>query len=198
MDTNQAWRSIFGYVLLNDISLRDVQNWEYVPLGPFTSKNLLTVISPWVVSPEALAPLRVSLPEQNPRPFQYLSDENHHSYDLELSVAIKSKLMSEYKEISVSNFRHLYWSPAQQMAHHTVTGCNLRTGDLIGSGTISGPDENSQGSLLELSWNGTKSIPISNSEKRTFWEDFDEIKISSKINNLGVGFGDCLVQLLPN
>ncbi len=152
---DNADENIFGLVLVNDWSARDIQKWEYQPLGPFTAKNFATSISPWIVTLEALAPFRCPSPAQEPAPLPYLQENNRGTFDINLEVHIQAEDDSEGLRVTESNFKYLYWTMAQQLAHHTVTGCNLNAGDLLASGTISGPDKNSYGSMLEISWRGT-------------------------------------------
>ena len=156
---------IFGLVLVNDWSARDIQSWEYRPLGPFLAKNFATSISPWVVTLDALEPFRVEGPAQEPEPLPYLHSAGRWGYDIELEVQIQSAQMDRPAVVARSNFRHLYWNMAQQLAHHTITGCNIRPGDLLATGTISGPTPDSLGSLLELTWQGTKPLTLPNGEK---------------------------------
>ena len=189
---------IFGYLLMNDVSVRDVQAWEYVPLGPFTGKNCITVVSPWIVTALALEPFRVALPPQDPAPLEYLADPEYSTYDLPLEVHIQTEKMSTPQLLSTSNMKYLYWTPNQQLTHHTVTGCNLQIGDMLGSGTISGTTKEEYGSFLELSWNGKFEMEMEETkEKRKFWEDGDKIilKGTAVKGNVRVGFGECLSQL---
>jgi fumarylacetoacetase len=186
-----AERHIFGMVLLNDWSARDIQQWEYVPLGPFNSKTFATSISPWIVTLDALEPFRVAGPAQEPRPLPYLTQQGEHAFDIDLQVRLKPEGGSE-STICRTNFRYLYWSMAQQLAHHTVSGCNTRVGDLMGSGTISGPTPDSFGSLLELAWNGQKPLALPGGASRAFLEDGDEVVITGSCQGDGfrIGFGD--------
>lgn len=188
---------VFGFVILNDVSARDVQNWEYVPLGPFTAKNCITVISPWIVTAEALKGAYQKLPPQDPEPLEYLSDANHGSYDVALDVVLKTAGGDKEHLISKSNMKYLYWSFKQQLVHHTVTGCNMNVGDLLGSGTISGKERKEAGSFLELSWNGKEPLVFESGEQRTFWEDDDTIIIrgSTVINGQRIGFGECVAKM---
>jgi len=190
---------IFGMVLLNDWSARDIQQWEYVPLGPFNSKTFATTISPWIVTLDALEPFRVVQPEQEPRPLDYLRHEGQHAFDIALEVTLRPKAAHEATTIARTNFRHMYWTMAQQLAHHTVSGCNTRVGDLMGSGTISGPTEDSFGSLLELTWNGKKPLELKEGGTRTFIEDGDELTLAGWCQGDGyrVGFGLCAGEILP-
>lgn len=144
---------IFGMVLFNDWSARDIQKWEYVPLGPFLAKNFASSISPWIVTMDALEPFRVKGPKQDPQPLPYLQQEGAHAFDINLEVSIQPE-NTEETLVSTSNFKYMYWSMAQQLAHHTVNGCRVNSGDMMGSGTISGPTEDSYGSMMELTWGG--------------------------------------------
>lgn len=195
----EAQDHIFGLVLVNDWSGRDIQKWEYQPLGPFNAKNFATTISPWVVTLEALAPFRCAGPEQDPPPLPYLSSEGEQAYDICLEVWLKTGQMIEGVRISQSNFKYLYWNMCQQLAHHTVTGCNLRTGDLMASGTISAPDARGFGSMLELSKGGKEPIILPNGEKRAFLEDGDTVTLTGWCQGAGyrVGFGEAVGKVLP-
>lgn len=168
---------IFGYTVLNDWSARDLQVWEYVPLGPFNAKNFLTTISPWIVTSEALAPFKLSLPAQDPTPLDYLKDSELRSFDIQLDVLIKTPKMEQEHLMAKSNLKYLYWSPAQQLTHHAVTGCNMNPGDLLGTGTISGTTKEEYGSMLELTWNGKEKIQLPNGEERVFLEDGDSVTL---------------------
>lgn len=189
---------IFGLLLFNDLSARDIQSWEYVPLGPFLSKNFASIVSPWVVTLDALQPFRVQGPVQEPRVLPYLQSEGPQNYDIHLEVS----LIPSGKEESVicrSNFRYMYWNMSQQLAHHTVNGCNIRIGDLYASGTISGSEPGSFGSMLELSWKGTQPLELSDGIIRTFIEDNDTVTIRGYCRNehLRIGFGEARVTILP-
>ena len=190
---------IFGMVLLNDWSARDIQQWEYVPLGPFNAKTFATTISPWIVTLDALEPFRVAQPAQEPQPLDYLHHDGHHAFDIALEVHLRPQSAREATTIARTNFRHMYWTMAQQLAHHTVSGCNTRVGDLMGSGTISGPTEDSFGSLLELTWNGKKPLDLKEGGTRTFIEDGDELTLAGWCQGDGyrVGFGTCVGEILP-
>jgi fumarylacetoacetase len=187
----EAEGHLFGMVLLNDWSARDIQSWEYVPLGPFLGKNFATSISPWVVPMEALEPFRTAAPPQDPPPLSYLRDEPRTTFDIHLEVALRGEKMAQPQRICASNFKYLYWTLAQQLAHHTVNGCNLRPGDLLASGTISGPTPDSYGSLLELSWRGSRPLQL-DGETRTFLQDGDRITMTAWCQGDGyrVGFGE--------
>ncbi len=193
-----AEEHIFGLVLLNDWSARDIQQWEYVPLGPFNSKTFATSISPWVVTMDALAPFRVPGPVQDPTPLAYLCHQRAHGFDVHLEVALRPRGAPAGTTICRTNLKYLYWSMAQQLAHHTVSGCNTRVGDLMGSGTISGPAPDALGSLLELTRNGQTPIAI-NGVERTFLEDGDEVAITGWCQGDGyrIGFGSVTGTVLP-
>ncbi|KAK4530171.1 hypothetical protein CCYA_CCYA03G1028 [Cyanidiococcus yangmingshanensis] len=185
---------IFGYVLVNDWSARDVQRWEYQPLGPFNSKNFGTSISPWVVLQEALEPFRVPAPRQDPPVLEYLNQNlNRSNFDLNLNVYLNGK------EISRCNFRGMYWTFEQMIAHHTSTGCNLRCGDLIASGTVSGKEPGTYGSLIELCWGGKDPLVLPDGSRRVFLEDHDEVVLRGHAGSglQRVGFGVCSGQILP-
>ena len=192
---------IFGLVLLNDWSARDIQQWEYVPLGPFLAKNFASCISPWIVSIDALAPFRCDRPIQNdPRPLPYLQQKpDKANFDLSLEVNIQPKNSSE-NLIAESNFKYMYWSIAQQLAHHSINGCLIKAGDLMGRGTISGPDKGSYGSMLEIAWNGTEPIKLLDGEQRSFVQDYDTIVLRAKATNseIRIGFGDCASRIIPS
>jgi fumarylacetoacetase len=197
IDIKKAQEHIFGFVLLNDVSARDIQNWEYVPLGPFTAKNLVTVISPWIVTAEALKGAFQKLPPQDPAPLEYLADPNYGSYDVVLDVTLRPENSPKEHLLSRSNMKYLYWSFSQQLTHHTVTGCNMAVGDVLGSGTISGKDRKEAGSLLELSWNGKEPLTLDEGIQRTFWEDGDTVVLKGHaiIEGQRVGFGDCITKM---
>ena len=196
---------IFGMCLMNDWSARDIQKWEYVPLGPFGAKNFATTISPWVVPMAALEPFRcaTSAKEQvDPAPLPYLVDPSYGSYDIKLEVTLQSEQMQEPHVISRSNFRHLYWSIRQQLVHHSVTGCNMNPGDLLGSGTISGDHEGSYGSMLELAWMGTKPLELPTGEQRASIQDGDILGMDAVCTRedlpFKVGFGKCDGRIIPH
>ena len=198
LTTDNAEDYIFGKVLFNDWSARDIQKWEYVPLGPFLSKNFASSISPWVVTMEALEPFRVAGPKQQPEVLPYLSYRGLKNFDINLEVSIKPLNKNE-SLLSSSNFKYMYWNMAQQLTHHTINGCNLNVGDLMASGTISGRESGSYGSMLELSWGGKNPIKLESGETRSFIEDFDTIimKGHCEKNGMRVGFGEVRSQLLP-
>jgi fumarylacetoacetase len=195
----QAEEHIFGMVLLNDWSARDIQQWEYVPLGPFNAKTFATSISPWIVTLDALEPFRVAQPAQEPQPLEYLRHTGNHAFDIALEVLLRPEGESEATTIARTNFRHMYWTMAQQLAHHTVAGCNTRVGDLMGSGTISGPTPDSFGSLLELTWNAKNPLELKSGGTRGFIEDGDELTLAGWCQGDGyrVGFGTCAGTILP-
>jgi fumarylacetoacetase len=188
----QAEEMIFGFVLLNDWSARDIQQWEYVPLGPFLAKAFATSISPWVVTREALEPFRLSGPEQEPVPLDYLKQGKPQNYDLALDVSLRAAGANAPAGISCTNFKYMYWSSVQQLMHHASSGCAMNVGDLLGSGTISGPEKNQRGSLLEISWNGTEPVELPGGIKRSFLEDGDSLVMRGWCQGEGyrVGFGE--------
>src|SRR5690625_167253 len=188
---------VFGMVLLNDWSARDIQQWEYVPLGPFNGKSFGTSISPWVVPMAALEPFRCSAVPQEPEPLAYLRTPDRYTYDIHLQVAFE--VNGHETLICESNFKYLYWGIEQQLAHHTVSGCNLQVGDLMGTGTISGPTQESLGSLLELNWNMTRTVPLKGGETRYFIEDGDTIIMRGFCEKEGIriGFGEVRGTILP-
>jgi fumarylacetoacetase len=193
-----AAEQLFGMVLVNDWSARDIQAWEYVPLGPFLAKNFGTSVSPWVVPLEALAPFRTAGPVQDPEPFPYLRARGDWAFDIHLEVWLQGERMEQPQRLCASNAKYLYWNVCQQLAHHTVNGCNLRPGDLLASGTISGPEPGSYGSLLELAWRGTKPATLLNGEKRSFLFDGDRVTMTGWCQGDGyrVGFGEVTGKLL--
>ncbi|SFR51274.1 fumarylacetoacetase [Maribacter stanieri] len=199
VSTKQAAEHIFGLVLFNDWSARDIQKWEYVPLGPFLGKSFASSMSPWIVTLEALEPFKVQGPEQQPEVLSYLKYEGEHNYDIQLEVGMSSESSSE-TTISRSNFKYMYWNMMQQLAHHTVNGCNLNVGDVMASGTISGKDESSYGSLLEISWGGKKPFELKDGSKRTFIEDNDTVTMRGFAEKDGkrVGFGQVTGTILPS
>lgn len=196
---DNAANHIFGMVLVNDWSARDIQKWEYVPLGPFLAKNFATSISPWVITMDALEPFCIAGPKQNPEPLPYLKNKGDWSYDIQLEVHLKNEKMDKPQRICRSNFKFMYWNICQQLAHHTITGCNVRPGDLMASGTISGPTPDSYGSMLELAWRGTKPIKLANGEERKFILDGDTVIMTGWCEGDGykVGFGEVEGKILP-
>jgi fumarylacetoacetase len=195
----KAAEHIFGLVLLNDWSARDVQAWEYQPLGPFLAKNFGTSISPWVVTLDALEPFRVAGPVQEPPPLPYLRTTGPWAYDIHLEVHLQTERMNRPQRLCASNHKYLYWNICQQLAHHTVNGCNLRPGDLLASGTISGPTPDSYGSLLELAWRGSKPVALPGGETRSFLQDGDRVTLTGWCQGQGyrVGFGEVTGRILP-
>lgn len=196
--TEDAENYIFGKVLFNDWSARDIQKWEYIPLGPFLAKNFASSMSPWIVTMEALEPFRVQGPKQDPKVLPYLEYSGLKNFDIHLEVSIQPK-ESEENVVSTSNFKYMYWNMAQQVAHHTNNGCNMNIGDMLASGTISGKDKGSYGSMIELTWGGKNPIELSNGEKRKFIEDYDTVIMRGycKKGAIRVGFGEVKTQLLP-
>lgn len=200
VSTNEAEDYIFGKVLFNDWSARDIQKWEYVPLGPFLGKSFASSISPWVVTLEALEPFKVEGPIQKPGVLDYLKFSGLKNYDINLSVSIIPDESNVESQICESNFKYMYWNMSQQIAHHTVNGCNLNIGDIMASGTISGKSKNSFGSMLELSWGGKNKIKLDDGLTRTFIEDYDSIVMRGycEKNDIRVGFGEVRSKLLPS
>ena len=198
ISTQEAEEAIFGMVLFNDWSARDIQSWEYVPLGPFLGKNFCSSISPWVVTLEALEPFRTTSPKQEPEVLDYLKFEGDKNYDIQLQVLLQPE-NGEENTISESNFKHMYWNMAQQLAHHTVNGCNVEVGDIYASGTISGTDPKSYGSMLELTWRGANPITLSNGQERKFLEDGDTVIMRGfgEKDGIRVGFGEVKGKVLP-
>jgi fumarylacetoacetase len=194
----QADEMIFGYVLLNDWSARDIQAWEYQPLGPFQAKATATTVSPWIVTKAALEPFRVATPERERPLLPYLREPGPMLYDIGLEVALAPEGKAE-TVIARTNYREMYYSAAQQLAHHTTSGCAMRVGDLLGSGTISGPGKDARGSLLELSWGGKEPLVLATGEERRFLEDGDTLILRGAAEGKGyrIGFGDCAGQILP-
>lgn len=198
ISVDEARRHIFGMVLVNDWSARDIQRWEYQPLGPFLGKNFATSISPWVVTLEALEPFRTAGPVQDPEPLPYLNNAGDRTYDIQLEIWLQGQEMPAPHRISRTNFKYLYWDISQQVAHHTVNGCNLRLGDLIASGTISGSDPSSYGSLIELAWQGKKPIHFPNGETRAALLDGDRVTLTGwcQADGYRVGFGEVTGRIL--
>lgn len=195
---HEAEDYIFGMVLLNDWSARDIQKWEYVPLGPFLAKNFASSISPWIVTMDALEPFRTKGPKQDPNPLPYLQQKGKHAYDIHLEVSIAPENVAP-TVVSQSNFKYMYWSMSQQLAHHTSNGCRVNSGDMMGSGTISGPTPNSYGSMLELTWNGKNPIKMQDGTERKFINDNDTVIMKGycKNNEVRIGFGEVSSKLLP-
>jgi len=197
---NSAEDHMFGIVLMNDWSARDIQKWEYQPLGPFCGKNWATTISPWVISMDAIEPFRVSGPEQNPPPLNYLQDKHPSNYDITLMAEIQTEKMKNPFLLTKTNYKNLYWSMKQQVTHHTVTGCNLRPGDLLASGTVSGPEKGTHGSLAEITWGGKDPFTIPETgEERKYLQDGDTLILTGYCQGDGyrIGFGQCAGKVLP-
>lgn len=198
ISTKDAEDHIFGFVLFNDWSARDIQNWEYVPLGPFLGKNFGSTISPWIVTLDALQPFRVKGPDQFPQVLPYLVTNGEKNFDISLEVLIKPD-QSDETTVSRSNFKYMYWNLNQQLAHHTANGCNVQVGDLYASGTISGPSPGSFGSMLELTWNGQRPMHLADGTERKFINDGDTVVLRGHAEKDGVriGFGECKGKILP-
>ncbi|GAB5539388.1 MAG: fumarylacetoacetase [Salibacteraceae bacterium] len=198
ISTEEAEDYIFGMVIFNDWSARDIQTWEYVPLGPFLAKNFASSISPWVVTMDALQPFKTAGAIQEPKVFPYLEYTGEKNVDINLEVAIEPE-NTEETVVSNSNYKYMYWNYAQQLAHHTVNGCPIRVGDMMASGTISGPEPSSYGSMLELSWRGTKPIPMNDGSERKFIQDNDTVimRAHAQKDGIRVGFGEVRSKVLP-
>lgn len=198
ISTDEADDYIFGMCLFNDWSARDIQKWEYVPLGPFLAKNFASSISPWIVTLDALEPFRLEGPKQDPEVLPYLKYSGNKHIDINLEVYIEPENGME-NLICESNYKHMYWNMNQQLAHHTVNGCNINCGDMMASGTISGPTEKSYGSMLELSWKGTKPVQLADGSERKFIQDGDTVIMRgfSKNNDIRIGFGEVKTKVLP-
>jgi fumarylacetoacetase len=194
----EADAMIFGYVILNDWSARDIQAWEYQPLGPFQAKVFASTISPWVVTKAALEPFRTSTPEREFELLPYLQEPGPMLYNIDLEVALAPEGKDE-TVISRTNYNEMYYSSAQQLAHHASGGCEMTTGDLLGSGTISGPEKDQRGALLEITWSGAEPITLDSGETRTFLEDGDTVTLrgGAKGDGYTIGFGDCAGTILP-
>jgi fumarylacetoacetase len=199
LTTLEAEEYIFGMVLFNDWSARDIQAWEYVPLGPFLAKNFASSISPWVVTLDALEPFRVAGPVQDPKVLPYLDFSGNKNLDINLEVTLLAPTLPEEIVICRSNYKHLYWNMNQQLAHHTSNGCNIEVGDLYASGTISGPTPDSYGSMLELTWRGTNPLQLPNGTERKFLHDGDVVTLRgyAEKNGIRVGFGEVRTEILP-
>lgn len=198
VSTGAAEDYIFGLVLFNDWSARDIQKWEYVPLGPFLAKNFGSSVSPWIVTLEALEPYKVESPKQDPEVLPYLKFEGAKNYDINLEVEIVPE-NGKGKTVSHSNFKYMYWNMAQQLAHHTVNGCNIKVGDMYASGTISGPTPDSYGSMLEISWQGKNPVQMPDGTERKFILDNDTVIMRGHCekNGVRIGFGECTGKILP-
>lgn len=199
VSTAEAEDHIFGLALFNDWSARDIQSWEYVPLGPFLGKNFASTLSPWIVTLEALEPFRIKSPEQDPEVLDYLKYEGKRNYDIDLFVDIVTAGDNEVNTVSSSNFQYMYWNMCQQLAHQTVNGCNINVGDLYASGTISGHEPSSYGSMLELSWRGSKPLKMKNGTERKFIQDGDNVRLRGRCTkgDVSLGFGICEGKVLP-
>lgn len=195
---NEAENAIWGMVIFNDLSARDIQGWEYVPLGPFLGKNFGSVISPWVVTMDALEPFRTKGYTQEPKVLPYLQYDKDANFDINLEVIIKTE-NGEENLICTSNYKYMYWNMNQQLAHQTVNGCNINVGDMYASGTISGPEKNEYGSMLELTWKGSKPIKLKDGTERKFMQDGDIciMRAYSEKDGVRVGFGESVVKILP-
>jgi fumarylacetoacetase len=198
ISTAEADDYIFGLALFNDWSARDIQKWEYIPLGPFLAKSFASTVSPWIVTLDALEPFRTDGYKQDPEVLPYLKYEGKKNYDIKLQVAIQPEA-GEAKVVCNSNFKHMYWTMTQQLAHHTTNGCNVNVGDMCASGTISGPTEDSYGSMLEISWRGTKPVDMPDGTQRRFINDGDTVVMKGwgEVNGLRIGFGACTGKVLP-
>jgi len=198
INIDEAKEYIFGLVLFNDWSARDIQGWEYVPLGPFLGKSFASTISPWIVTLDALKPFKVKNPKQEPTPLPYLQQGGKKSYDIHLQAFIKPE-NGEETMVSNSNFKYMYWTMNQQLTHHTINGCNVRAGDMMGSGTISGPTPDSYGSMLELTWRGQNPVQLKDGSERKFINDNDTVIMRGFCENedVRIGFGDCSGKVLP-
>jgi len=194
----EAEAYIFGMVLFNDWSARDIQTWEYVPLGPFLAKNFASSVSPWIVTLDALEPFRTTGPKPEKEQLPYLQSKGKKAFDIKLEVALQPE-NSEETTVSKSNFKYMYWNMSQQLAHHTVNGCPVNSGDMMGSGTISGPTPDSYGSMLELSWKGEKPIKLKDGSERKFIEDNDTVIMRGYCEGKDrrIGFGEVRTKLLP-
>ena len=199
ISTEEADDYIFGMCLFNDWSARDIQKWEYVPLGPFLAKNFASSLAPWIVMIEALEPFRVKGPEQDPKVLPYLEFNGNKNIDINLEVFIQPDNSTESKVCS-SNFKYMYWNMNQQLAHQTISGCNIKAGDMYASGTISGPTEDSFGSMLEISWSGKKTIKLNDGQERKFIQDGDTVIMRGFCEKNGnrVGFGEVSSKVLPS
>ena len=199
ISVEEAEDHIFGMVIVNDWSARDIQTWEYQPLGPFLAKNFATSISPWVVTMDALEEFRTQGPKQEPEPLPYLHSSGNKAFDIKIDVLLTTQKQTEPVKITGSNFKYLYWNMAQQLAHHTVNGCNMQTGDLLASGTISGEEKLERGSMLELTWRGAEPIKLPSGEERKFIQDGDTLTMSAYCQgkDYRIGFGEVTGKILP-
>jgi fumarylacetoacetase len=199
ISVKEAPDHIFGLMLVNDWSARDIQKWEYQPLGPFLAKNWATSVSPWIVTLDALEPFRIEGPQQDPQPLSYLRSEGKWTFDIDLDVYLEGEDMDEPAKICASNAKNLYWNICQQLAHQTITGCNVKPGDLYASGTISGDDKSAYGSMLELTWKGQNPLELPNGEKRKFLKDGDRVTMTgyADAGDYRIGFGEVTGKILP-
>ncbi|HOY49292.1 MAG TPA: fumarylacetoacetate hydrolase family protein, partial [Flavobacteriales bacterium] len=195
---DEAEDYIFGMVLFNDWSARDIQSWEYVPLGPFLAKSFASSVSAWVVSMDALEPFRVEGPVQDPKPLPYLQFKGTHNYDIELEVLLETPRFNAARIVH-SNYKYMYWNMVQQLTHQASNGCNIQVGDLYASGTISGPIRDSYGSMMELTWRGTEPLKLPNNTERKFIQDNDTVimKAYAKNEKVRIGFGEVITTILP-
>jgi fumarylacetoacetase len=196
---DEAADYIFGMVVFNDWSARDIQKWEYVPLGPFLGKSFASTISPWIVTMDALEPFRCESPKQEVAPLPYLQQKRtDNSYDINLEAILETE-NGDQNTLSQSNFKYMYWTMAQQLAHHTSNGCNVRAGDMMGSGTLSGKTKDSYGSMLELTWAGKEPMTLKDGTKRVFFNDGDNVILRGYCKNesVRIGFGECAGKVLP-
>jgi len=198
VSTEQAEDYIFGLSLFNDWSARDIQKWEYVPLGPFLGKSFASTMAPWIITLDALEPFRVSGPVQDPPVLPYLEYPGDKNYDINLNVEIETE-SGDKKSVCTSNFKYMYWNMSQQLAHHTVNGCNINVGDVCASGTISGPEPGSFGSMLEIAWKGTKPVQMPDGTERKFIHDGDTVRMTGHCekDGLRIGFGEATAKVLP-
>ncbi len=198
ISTDEAEEYIFGMCIFNDWSARDIQKWEYIPLGPFLAKNFASSISPWIVTLDALEPFRVPGPEQDPEVFPYLKYIGNKNIDIHLEVYIQPE-NTDPQLVSRSNYKHMYWNMNQQLAHHTINGCNIKAGDMMAAGTISGPTPDSYGSMLEITWRGTKPVKMNDGSERKFINDYDTVIMRgyAEKNGVRVGFGEVATKVLP-
>lgn len=198
VSTEQAEDYIFGLSLFNDWSARDIQKWEYVPLGPFLGKSFASTMAPWIITLDALEPFRVAGPVQDPPVLPYLEYPGDKNYDISLNVEIETE-SGDKKSVCASNFKYMYWNMSQQLAHHTVNGCNINVGDVCASGTISGPEPGSFGSMLEIAWKGTKPVQMPDGTERKFIHDGDTVRMTGHCekDGLRIGFGEATAKVLP-
>jgi len=198
LTTEKAIDHIFGMVIFNDLSARDIQKWEYIPLGPYLGKSFGSIMSPWVVTMDALEPFAVEGYKQEPKILPYLEYEGNHNYDIHLEVAIQPEGKKAHT-ICTSNYKYMYWNMLQQLTHQSSNGCNINVGDVYASGTISGPSEGEYGSMLELSWAGKKTIVFPDGTERKFMQDNDTciMRAFSEKDGVRIGFGECVTKILP-